>query len=141
MLREGPESLDIHIHPDLHEESYSLLSQLNSPTFILHGSGDLDIPVSNAFYLEQKLRQNIEHVTRSVLLDCDHWFRSMPYDTMNRLTERLDGSCIHNSIDNRLYQCLSRFIWGHLQSEKERLLLTEGSDDKFIRAPSFSFSL
>lgn len=36
-LREGDICFDIHIHSELHEESYSLFSHLNSPALILHG--------------------------------------------------------------------------------------------------------
>jgi hypothetical protein len=139
-LREGDVRLDIHLPQELHEESYSLFSHLNSPALILHSSGDMGIPVNNAFFLEQKMRQNSENVTRSVLLDCDHWFRNMPSDIMQRVSECLNGSCVHNGIDNLFYQCLSKYIWRLLQSGRERSSSNEVSDDKFIKMLSVSYS-
>ncbi|MDD1725186.1 MAG: prolyl oligopeptidase family serine peptidase [Methanospirillum sp.] len=87
-----------------------LFSALQAPTLIIHGSGDLDVPVSNAFYLEQKLKQKNESVSRIVILDGDHWFREMPHRGEERIAERLSGRCIANQFDTRFFRNCQLFI-------------------------------
>lgn len=109
-LKESGYLVDLHLPRELFsaEKSLpSLYSALVDPCLILHGSGDLDVSVSNAFFLETKLRQKISSVSRIVMLDKDHWFREMPDESEERVRQRLTGGCIHNPVDHRfLKHCL-----------------------------------
>jgi hypothetical protein len=109
-LKDSQHSLDFYLPKELFfdQESFSnLYSILNAPTLIIHGSGDLDIPVGNAFFLETKLKQRISSVSRLIMLDLDHWFREMPKSSEDRIIERMLGICNNNSIDPRfLKNCL-----------------------------------
>jgi len=138
-IRERDQLIDIQIPVDIHEESNLLFSHLNSPALIIHGSGDLDIPVGNAFYLEQKLIQKITLVTRSILQDCDHWFMKRPADMIRRISERLYNSCSHYPVDERFYQCVALFIWRHLQEKKESSILAKKPDDPYVFVSSVPF--
>lgn len=103
-LKEFDHCLDLPIPKRLFSNDSSpsaLLSALDAPSVILHGSGDLDISVTNAFFLETKLKQKNNSVSRIVMLDRDHWFREMPHDMVDRIRERLSGECIHHPVDNR----------------------------------------
>ncbi len=109
-LKDNGNTMSIHLPDDFFSENKSpsaLLSILDAPCLILHGSGDLDIPVSNAFFLETKLRQKNSSISRIVILDKDHWFRDMPHDGDDRIIERITGVCIQNPVDHRfLKHCL-----------------------------------
>jgi pimeloyl-ACP methyl ester carboxylesterase len=123
-LIEEDVKLDLYFPPELfslENSSEIILSHLNAPTLIIHGSGDLDIPVSNAFSLEQKLKQHIPSVSRIILLDCDHWFREMPDGSEERLKERLNGNCIHHKIDNRFFKNTQMFIQDVLKMSTEKI--------------------
>lgn len=123
-LQEDNLLLDLLIPKELFSfdsSSEFLLSYLNAPTLIIHGSGDLDIPVSNAFFLEQKLKQQFSSVSRIVLLDCDHWFREMPSDVGTRLLERLNGDCIHHKINPRFFKNIRIFIQDVLKISTNRM--------------------
>lgn len=88
----------------------ALLSTLDAPSVILHGSGDLDISVTNAFFLETKLKQKNNSVSRIVMLDDDHWFREMPHDMAERIRDRLSGECIQHPIDKRFLKNVQIFV-------------------------------
>lgn len=109
-LREPDRFVDLLFSSSLFSQETSpeiLLSVLDAPSLIIHGSGDLDIPVSNAFFLETKLKQKVSSVSRIILLDCDHWFREMPQEMDDRIYQRLSGTCIQNPMDHMFFQnCL-----------------------------------
>lgn len=106
-------TLELFLPRDLYSQDSSpeiIFSALHAPTLIIHGSGDLDVPVSNAFYLEQKLKQKIDSVSRIVILDCDHWFKEMPGRSEERIAERLSGRCTANQFDTRFFRNCLLFI-------------------------------
>lgn len=108
-IKSNGHNLDVYLPRELFsaDSSSFVFSSISHNTLIIHGSGDLDIPVSNAFYLEQKLKQQSSSISRIILLDLDHWFRTMPDDAGDRISERISGRCIDNPIDQRfLKNCL-----------------------------------
>ena len=123
-LNKGDLDLELFFPKELFSYDTSpaiLYSYLNAPTLIIHGSGDLDIPVSNAFFLEQKLKQHILSVSRIVLFDCDHWFREMTALSEDRMKERLNGECIHHNTDSRFHKHTLIFIRDILNIGKGRI--------------------
>jgi len=112
-IREQSQMMEYHIPKKLFAEESSpssLSSVLDAPTLILHGSGDLDISVTNAFFLETKLRQKCNSVSRIVMLDRDHWFREMPQEYSDRVSERLSNECVHRPLDQRFLKNARIFI-------------------------------
>ena len=112
-LRDADHYLELTIPKRLFSDDSSpsaLLSALDAPSVILHGSGDLDISVINAFFLETKLKQKNDSVSRIVMLDRDHWFREMPDAIADRIRERLSGECINHPVDHRFLKNSLIFI-------------------------------
>lgn len=112
-IREPDRFVDLLFPSPLFSEETSpavLLSVLDAPSLIIHGSGDLDIPVSNAFFLETKLKQKVSSVSRIIMLDCDHWFRGMAQEMDDRIYQRLSGTCIENPIDQGFLQNCQVFV-------------------------------
>ncbi len=112
-IREPDRFVDLLFPSSLFSQKTSpavLLSVLDAPSLIIHGSGNLDIPVSNAFFLETKLKQKISSVSRIIMLDCDHWFREMPHEMDDRIYQRLSGTCVQNPINQVFLQNCRTFI-------------------------------
>ena len=123
-LSNGDLRLDLYFPKELffpEMSSFTLYSYINAPALLIHGSGDLDIHVSNVFFLEQKLNQHIQSVSRIILPDCDHWFREMPTDCQERFIERLNGNGVFHAVDKRFYKNILIFINDVLKLGKERI--------------------
>lgn len=122
-IKENDTILDIYLPEELFSEEKNpamLYASLDAPSLIIQGSGDLDVPVSNAFFLETKLKQRISSVSRIVMLDKDHWFRDMPNYGDDRIRQRLTGECIQNPVDHRFLKNILIFIEDVLKLRKNK---------------------
>lgn len=118
-LLEGDIYLEINLPKGSFPIGLSLLEQLTAPVLILHGTGDLDIPVQGAYSVYNKNMKGCS-VNRSILPDCDHWFRKMPIEKGLCVAQRCNGSCINNPNENRFYQELAGFIWNCIRKSAQK---------------------
>ncbi len=112
-IHNGTRSLLFAIHPELNNGDQmprSLFRHITSPTFILHGSADIDVSLWNSVSIEQAVKQTVLHPKREIIKDRDHWFRPVPKNRDTQYWERFTGECFNRETDEYLLKTILSFI-------------------------------
>lgn len=112
-LQNVDESVEIRLNPSLFSSDENpgvMYRYVTSPTFIIHGTSDLDVSVWNATSIEQSVKKNITSPERVILEDRDHWFRMVPGNVGKHMRDRVSGACFYYEQDERFFRESSSFI-------------------------------
>lgn len=86
-----------------------IIRYIRTPTLVMQGTGDCDIPVSEAFSLEQSLKLSGNFVERVIIEGCDHWYHQSSGDQNRTIEERLTGIFRSNPYNSRFCKEIVRF--------------------------------
>lgn len=84
----------ISLNPPLFSSDYirsSFYTKVQSPSLIIHGVTDSNVPLGEVLPLEQTLKYHGVEVYRELILGSDHWFRDIPSEGIYNITDLITG--------------------------------------------------
>ena len=88
-----------------------LFRHIQKPALIIHGENDLNVPVEDAFGIENELAScGNRKVRRAIIPGADHSFQQTPEDPEERLLERLSLDCLKRPFAPVYFDILSSYL-------------------------------
>lgn len=84
---------------------------IQKPTLIIHGASDLNVPVEDAFMIEQELkRHGSVDVELAIILEADHSFQEIAKSENKRLKERMSLESFRQPYREEYFAALAAFL-------------------------------